>query len=83
MLSDEQKKDIEMIMRQTSVLDVKQIQDVYMKNKQDVLNTICDLLEIKEKTVAKKPFDDQFAEIRKVLEEKDEIFEKVLAIKKK
>ncbi len=79
--TEQQKKDIEMIMRQTEHYDVKKIQEIYLQNKENVLDTVYQLLNLNHQTVPKK--DDPFAEMRKILDEKDKIFEKVLAIKPK
>lgn len=68
----DQKKDIELIMRQTECYNTALLKQKYLENNGNVLETICDVLEVVKKEEAIK--QDKFTEFRAVLEEKDRLF---------
>ena len=61
---------IELVMRQSEVYDVNVIRAKLVEHAYDVVSTVCDLMNIREK---EKP-NDEFSNMREILEEKDRLF---------
>jgi hypothetical protein len=64
------KSSIEIVMRQTECYDVKFINDVLLKNKNNELDTIIEILDLKQPEKEKTIFDD----MREILNDKEKIF---------
>ena len=69
------RENVEIVMRQTSCYDVKLIKEKLAANRDDVVATICDLLDIR----APDPPKDPMSDVRTVLEEKDAMFHAKIA----
>lgn len=66
------RESVELVMRQTECYDVNIIQTKLAEHNNDVVATVCDIMNI-GRPVKKA---DEFAEMRKILEEKDALFHK-------
>lgn len=82
-LTPEEKEDIAIIMRQTECYDVKLLVDRYKYNQKDVLETVCEVMNIQKSTPNDFMPQDQFTEIREALTEKDKMFQDAMTKMKK
>lgn len=69
-------EDIENIMRQTECYDVSQIKASLVKHRGNVVDVVCDLLNIEAQPRPK--ISSKFEAVRCILDEKDRIFHKVM-----
>jgi hypothetical protein len=72
-LTDEIKKDIELIMRQTECYNINSVLERYKFNKCDVMETIMDILDLKP-AVPKDIPESELELFRKIMEEKDQMY---------
>lgn len=77
-ITKEDKDDIAIIMRQTECYNVKFLVDKFIQNNKNVLDTVCDIMNIEETKDTFMP-KDQFTEIREAILEKDNLFQNAMA----
>lgn len=69
--------NIETIMKQTGLTDELLVRKVYYKNNKDVSDTIIELLNLPKSEPKNVETPSEFTNLRKILDEKDVIFEQI------
>lgn len=76
-MSNDERTDLEMIMRQTSCYNVKFLKERYNKCNNDVLATIIDIMNIPEPDRKQDRLPEtKFSQFRNIIAEKDKIYTK-------
>ena len=80
-LSDEQKKDVMVVMRQAECYDAKKAAQVYLDCDGNVLDAVCKLMEVPDSTTAAPPRDAEqqhFDEMRAILKSKYDLYHEIV-----
>ena len=73
-LTEQEKEDVALIMRQTGMLDANFVLKMYLENGKDVLEATCKLMGIMNAPEKPHRIEDEFTEFREVLKEKYDIY---------
>lgn len=75
-LTEDERADVETIMRQSECYDTKRVLEVYRANNCIVIEAICELMSLPTNRVQQPSIEEStpFKEMREILKEKNEIF---------